>query len=170
VPTIPDKYLVYDGTTTSAYFKVGEGIPMPSQTWFVTVAAYNILGKTNLKYSAIKSCTVASLDPLDTVAPGTPQFTGYETELEIGSIQNTFAYITVNWSLDSMPLDFSNYIIAHKRTDEFIWTETYVKTASYRFSDLISGASYDFRIKAVDMWLNTSAWSAVKTIQAKPQI
>ena len=156
--------LINKGPDTGFFYTIPE--TKPAGMWYVKVAAYDTFGLDELNYSDLFNINVASLDPLDQVPPPVPVLnlvTGIETS-ELG--ENIF--IKATYGISEVPFDFSNYILAYRRTDNTAgpWNEVYTKETSYQINNLIPGVSYDVKVRASDQWNNASEWGGTKTILA----
>lgn len=134
-------------------------IPVPSGgEWLVKVAAYDTFGEDVLNYSTVRTVVVSTTDPLDQVAPDAPVWGTCLTGIDSSGVQDN-VFISLSWTLTE-PEDFSNYILAHKKSTDANWTEETTTVKTHRFNNLIPGTTYQFQIKAVDRWNNASAFVA----------
>lgn len=162
--TPSESNLINEGPETSLLHQVDKG-----GTWGVKVVAVDTFGDDLPNYSDMATCVVASLDPLDQLPPEVPVFNTLTTEEETGFDTLgivTSAYINLTWTLDPIPEDLSNFIISFKKTSDSNWNELYTSDYNYKVTSLLSGVSYDFKIRAVDQWNNSSIDSPLKTIVA----
>lgn len=122
--------------------------------FYIKVAAYDTFGEDVLNYSSIHSVNVIVNDSLDQVPPNAPAWGTCLTGIDNSSAQDNI-YISLTWLLTE-PEDFSNYILAYKKSTDANWTETSTTIKTHRLNNLIAGVTYQFQIKAVDRWNNAS--------------
>lgn len=156
--------LINEGPETSLLHQVDKG-----GVWGVKITAVDTFGEDIPNYSGLVTCTVATLDPLDTTAPNVPVFStlvaAEETGVESAAVTPNI-FIKLAWTLTPVPEDFGTFVLAYKRHTATDWNEQLTEGYSHVFTNMIAGLQYDFKIKAVDKWNNDSAFSAVKTITA----